>query len=137
MAIVYSGALTLGFVAGLRTLAAPAVLLLQRGGIAGYLLGIAAVFEMVVDAVPRVPARTGAPGLTFRIVSGMFVGWAFCSFHVVNPILGALLGGVGAVAGAFLGLRIRLAAIQRIGAFPAALLEDVVAVGLAVLVVTR
>jgi uncharacterized membrane protein len=129
--------LALGFVAGLRTLTAPAVLFLQRGGIAGYILGIGAVFEMVLDAMPRTPNRTGAAGLTFRIISGFLVGWIFCGSHGTNAILGALLGAVGALAGTFLGLRVRLAAIRRLGALPAALIEDAAAVGLAVLAVTR
>lgn len=62
MIIVYAAALLLGFVAGLRALTAPAVLFLQRGGIAGYFFGVGAIFEMVMDAMPQTPARTGAQG---------------------------------------------------------------------------
>lgn len=116
---------------------APAVLFLQRGGIAGYVLGVGAIFEFIVDAMPRAGSRTNPIGLTFRSISGIVVGWALCSFHGANPYFGALLGWGGAIAGAFLGLRVRLAAIQKLGALPAALLGDVVAVGLALLAVTR
>ena len=44
---------------------------------------------------------------------------------------------VGAVIGAYAGHAARLAAIARIGGYPAAIVEDLVAIGLAAFIVTR
>ncbi len=137
MTAIYALALLLGFVAGLRSFTAPAAVFLQRGGVAGYLFGVGAILEMIMDAMPRTAARTSVQGLTARIVSGIVVGWFFCSFHGANALLGALLSVVGALAGTFLGLRARLAAIARLGARSAALLEDFMAIGLAIFAVAR
>lgn len=136
MTIVYAAALLLGFVAGLRSLMAPAAVFLQRGGIAGYLFSVGAILELIMDALPRAPARTGAQGVIARIISGIVVGWFVCSFRGANPFLGALLSVAGALAGTFIGLPVRVAAIQRLGALPAALLEDFVAIGLTIFAVT-
>ena len=131
------GAFILGVVAGLRTFTAPAVLFLARGGWAGIVLGVLALAEFGVDLMPNTPARTGPPGLAARIVSGAVVGWFFAGAAGAPAAAGALAGVVGAVVGAFGGKAVRFAAIGWIGAIPAALLEDLVAIGLAVFVVTR
>lgn len=52
-------------------------------------------------------------------------------------IVGAILGIVGALVGAYGGRLVRIAAIARIGAVPAALAEDLIAIGLAAFIVTR
>jgi uncharacterized membrane protein len=52
-----------------------------------------------------------------------------------SVLLGVLLGAVGAVAGAYIGLAARRRAIEAIGRVPAALLEDALAIVGAVLVV--
>jgi uncharacterized membrane protein len=127
----------LGFVAGLRTFTAPAVLWLMRHfGIWAIVLAALAVAEYVGDLYPKTPARTSAFGLIARIVSGAFVGWAMATSTGGSGMLGAIVGVVGALAGAYGGLAIRLKAIAAIGEISAALLEDVVAIVLAVLAVT-
>jgi uncharacterized membrane protein len=135
---LYLSALALGLVAGLRTFTAPAAVFLARGGIAGIVLACVALGELIADKLPKIPARTSPPALIARIVSGGFVGWYFISSSDGgSAILGAGLGVVGALIGAFGGVRVRRFAIDRIGAIPAALCEDAIAIGLAAFVVTR
>jgi uncharacterized membrane protein len=130
-------ALGIGFVSGLRTFTPVAAVLLMRGGILGIIAAIAAVGEYVVDVLPNTPSRTQAMGLSARIVSGAFVGWIIATMHDGSGIFGAIAGIAGAVIGAYAGHAARLAAIARIGRYPAAIVEDLVAIGLAALIVTR
>ena len=130
-------ALGVGFVSGLRTFTPVAAVLLMRGGILGIIAAIAAVGEYVVDVLPNTPSRTQAMGLSARIVSGAFVGWMIATMHDGSGIFGAIAGIAGAVIGAYAGHAARLAAIARIGRYPAAIVEDLVAIGLAALIVTR
>lgn len=135
MVVVLIGAFLLGVVAGLRSLMAPAVLYLARGGIAGYILAVAALAELVGDIMPKTPPRTFPPALIARIVSGGFVGWILCAWHGASPIAGAIVGVVGALIGTYGGKAVRLWLIERAGAIPSALIGDAVAIGLAVWVV--
>jgi uncharacterized membrane protein len=135
--MIFLLAFGLGIVAGLRTFTPLAAVFLVRGGIWGIVLSIAAVGEYVVDVLPNTPSRTGAGGLSARIVSGALAGWVFTSMHQGSGILGAVAGVVGAVIGTFGGHAARIAGIARVGSYPAAILEDAVAIGLAALIVTR
>ena len=130
-------ALGIGFVSGLRTFTPVAAVLLMRGGILGIIATVAAVGEYVLDVLPNTPSRTQAIGLSARIVSGAFVGWIIATMHDGSGIFGAIAGIAGAVIGAYAGHAARLAAIARIGRYPAAIVEDLVAIGLAALIVTR
>lgn len=130
-------AFLLGCVAGLRTLTAPAVLwLVRHRSPAAYLLGVLAVLEYAGDLSPRAPARTQAFGLGARLLSGAFCGGAVALPSGVSLFLGALVGALGAIVGAYVGLAARTRAIRLIGRVPAALLEDAVAIVGAVLIVT-
>ena len=130
-------ALGIGFVSGLRTFTPVAAVLLMRSGILGIIAAVAAVGEYVVDVLPNTPSRTQAMGLSARIVSGAFVGWIIATMHDGSGIFSAIAGIAGAVIGAYAGHAARLAAIARIGRYPAAIVEDLVAIGLAALIVTR
>jgi len=126
----------LGIVAGLRTFTAPAVLwLLRHGGLWAWLLSAAALFEYALDVSPKAPARTRAVGLSVRIVSGGFVGWAIATSAGHSAIAGAIAGIAGAIAGAYGGLALRLKLIEIMGPITSGIVEDVVAIGLAVLIV--
>jgi uncharacterized membrane protein len=143
----------LGFAAGLRTLLAPAALLLVRGGVAGYVLAVGSLAELGLDLSPVAQSRTRAVALAGRLVSGAVTGWLFLtfvrtgitwhsssdngttqvasiSFLVLPPVVGALVAMAGALAGAFGGKAFRLWLIGRIGAVPAALVEDAIAVAI-------
>ena len=130
-------ALGIGFVSGLRTFTPVAAVLLMRSGILGIIAAVAAVGEYVVDGLPNTPSRTQAMGLSARIVSGAFVGWIIATMHDGSGIFSAIAGIAGAVIGAYAGHAARLAAIARIGRYPAAIVEDLVAIGLAAVIVTR
>jgi uncharacterized membrane protein len=127
----------LGLVAGMRALTAPAALFLARGGTIGIVLAVLAVGELIADMLPQIPSRTSPPALIARILSGGIVGWFIAGANTSFAIVGAVLGIIGALVGAYGGRMVRIAAIERIGAVPAALVEDVVAIALAALIVTR
>lgn len=119
-------ALLFGFTAGLRTVTAEAVYFgIHGGGAWRVLFPVAAVGEYAGDLLPQVPARTTVGPLLARCASGAAMGWTAAHFP------GAVAGVLGALIGAFGGLRMRMALIKSIGAIPAALLEDVIAIGLA------
>jgi len=134
--MIYLAALLLGVVAGLRTFTAPAVLALMRHrSFWAYLLAVAALAEFAADLYPKTPARTGIPGLTARILSGGACGWVVAGGAGGSQWLGAALGVLGALAGAYGGLSLRRRAIGAFGPVPAALLEDAVAIAGAVAIV--
>jgi uncharacterized membrane protein len=124
-------ALLFGIIAGLRTMTAPAAYFLHRGGIAGYILAVAALGEYIYDASPNARSRTHPIGLSARVVSGGITGW------FVAGIPGAAAGVVGAVAGTYGGHALRLKLFDALGAVPSALVEDVIAIALAVFAVSR
>jgi uncharacterized membrane protein len=129
-------ALLLGTVAGLRTMTAPAVLLLvRRPSRAAGVLAVMALAEYAGDLYPKAPARTAAGPLLARIASGAFCGWYVNrSGPRTRAVAGPCAGALGAVAGAYGGLLIRRRAMARIGPVPAAIVEDVVALAGAVLI---
>jgi len=132
MALALVVALLFGIVAGLRTMTAPAIYFLARGPlVAGIVLAVLAVVEFVGDKLPTTPARIRAMQLGLRLLSGGAVGW------FVGSAAGALAGIIGAAIGTYGGYYARMAAAQRVGALPAALTEDAIAIGLGILAVTR
>jgi uncharacterized membrane protein len=133
---IFIAAFFLGIVSGLRALTPIAALFIPSGGIIGILCAIAALAELIGDKLPFIPSRTSLPALSLRIFSGAFVGSSFSEGHGVSPIFGAMLGVLGALIGTYGGRAARIAAIAKIGAFPSAILEDAIAVGLAALIVT-
>jgi uncharacterized membrane protein len=141
----------LGFVAGLRTMTAPAVvawaahlgwmrlsdspLAFMGSGWAVALFTVGALVEYVLDLLPGTPARTAAFGLTARVVSGLLVG-ASVAFAGGFLLWVGLLGGVvGAVSGAFGGYRARVGLVAALHSPDAAIAipEDLIAVGLGLL----
>jgi uncharacterized membrane protein len=124
-------ALLFGLIAGLRTMTAPAAYFLHRGGIAGYVLAIAAFGEYVYDASPKARSRTQPLALSVRILSGAVTGWFVAGFG------GAAAGAAGAIAGCYGGHALRAALIKATGSLPAALIEDAIAIGLAFFAASR
>lgn len=130
-------AFSLGFVAGLRTMTAPAVLRLIRDqNKAAYVTALGALGEYAADLSPKAPSRTQPGALIGRAWSGAYCGRRLAPSSD-RVIAGMALGAVGAIAGAFGGLAVRRRAIDAIGPVPAALLEDAVAIAAAVLIVTQ
>jgi uncharacterized membrane protein len=148
-------AVLLGFVAGIRSQVPVALLAVeaQQGRFdpgAGRLARrfaspeamraslVAAAGELVADKFPATPARTTWGPLGQRLATGATIG-AAVHYDAGQPRpLGALLGAAGAGAGALAGTRARAFAAERTR-LPGPLLgalEDLVAVALAVAVVT-
>jgi uncharacterized membrane protein len=144
-------ALLIGVVAGSRTFTAPAAvawaahfgwLQLQEspfaflgGGVAPWVLIVLAAMELVTDKLPMTPSRKIPAAFGARVLSGGFAGAALgasSSMLAVGPglgIVGAIIGTLGGYA-----LRVRLAAFFRHD-LPAALIEDALAVGGALVIV--
>ena len=149
-------AFAMGFVGGLRSLTAPAVVcwaarlgvLSLRATPLGFLSSsvavavftVLALAELVADKLPNTPARTAAMGLLARFLLGGLCGSALAlASQPVSWIPAALLGAAGGIVGAFAGYqaRIRLAKILNVPDFVIALTEDAVAIAAAILIVTH
>lgn len=110
------------------------------------LLTLLAVGELIADKLPFVPSRLKPGPLTIRILAGALCGAALAGSSGALPSMGALPlvagaipGGVGAIAGSFLGSWYRRTVLTASapGRLVAALLEDTVAVAGAIAIVTR
>jgi uncharacterized membrane protein len=102
-----------------------------------YVATALALGELVTDKLPATPSRKTAMQFGARILSG-----ALCGAAVATPggamLLGLFLGAVGAVVGTFGGAAMRAWVAQSFGKdLPAALLEDVIALGSAILIISR
>ena len=152
---VFVFALGIGVVAGLRSLTPPAVvawavhlgwlnlstsLLAFMGSIiAVVIFSLLAVFELIADLLSSTPKRTAPAGLTARILMGGLCGACVCAASNQSFILGAILGALGGVIGAFAGYEVRrkLVAALNIKDIFIALLEDLLTIGLACFFVTH
>ena len=97
----------------------------------------AALGELIVDKLPNTPSRKMAMPFAARVVVG-----ALCGAAVATPagsmVVGVLLGAVGAVVGTFGGAAFRGWMARAIGKdLPAALIEDLIAIGGAIFIVSR
>ena len=146
----YSSALLIGVVAGLRSMAAPALaswaarlgwlrlsdtwLAFLGAAWTPWILTVFALGELIVDKLPSTPSRKAPGGFVARIVTGGLSGAAIATAGggmgggLIAGIVGAIIGTLGGHA-----FRARLAA-----AFgrdrPAALIEDAIAIGGALLI---
>jgi uncharacterized membrane protein len=152
--MIFLLAFVLGFVAGLRSMTAPALVAwaarlgwLQLEGTplsflgipwVTYLLTLFMVAELVADKLPRTPARTMVGPFLARILLGGLAGAALAVGSGTSLALGAVVGGLGAIAGTLGGYRARTGLVKALGVpdVVVALAEDCVAVGGALLVVS-
>jgi uncharacterized membrane protein len=148
-------AFLIGVVCGLRSLTAPAVVAwaAHRGWIhlnqarlhflgstpAVVIFTLFAIVELVGDQLPSAPSRTAPPGLIARILLGALCGAAIAASGAQSIALGALLGAMGGVAGAFGGYRVRTRLVKalKVPDFVIATLEDAVAIGAGLFIVSR
>jgi uncharacterized membrane protein len=155
MNYVFVFAIGIGIVAGLRSLLAPAVvawaahfdllnlnsspLAFMGSRTAVAIFTILAIGELVADKLPKTPTRTAFAPLLARILLGALSG--ACLFVAAGKSLlaGAVLGGIGGVIGAFAGYEIRRRIVNNlhIKDFFVAVCEDLVAIALACLLVSR
>ncbi|HET8923451.1 MAG TPA: DUF4126 family protein [Candidatus Acidoferrum sp.] len=100
---------------------------------------VLALVELISDKLPKTPSRTEPMGLIARIIMGAFAGACVATGAGQGAVLGGLLGAAGAVAGTFAGYRARTQLVKALGTpdFVVALLEDLVAVGGSLYLVSR
>jgi uncharacterized membrane protein len=155
---IYLLAIGIGIVAGLRSLTAPAMVtwaarlgwinltgspLAFMGSTAAVVVfSLLAMIEFVSDLLPKTPSRTTPVPLIARIVMGGLSGACLCASanqSLVGALLvGATLGGIGGVIGAFSGYeaRKRLVSGLQVRDFVIAIPEDLVAIGFACFLVS-
>lgn len=144
-------ALGIGFVAGLRSLTAPAAVswaahlgwldlqgssLAFMGSTAAVLIfSVLALGEYVADVLPQTPNRTKPGPLGARIVMGALAGSCISLSAGHSWLAGAVPGGIGGVIGAFVGYEIRRRIVTgaKVKDAVVGVSEDLVAVGLAYL----
>jgi uncharacterized membrane protein len=145
----------IGVVAGLRSLTAPAVVSWAAYSAWIHLTGsplafmgskwsvgiftILALLELVADQLPSTPPRTGAMGLSARVVTGALTGAALAVAGGGALWMGAVFGAIGGVVGAFAGYHARVGLVRglRIPDFAIALPEDAIAIGLGLFLTSR
>jgi len=148
-------AFLIGVICGLRSLTAPAVVawaahrnwlnlnntsLSFMGSTAAVIIFVLlAVVELIADQLPNTPSRTKPPGLIARLVLGGLSGGAVAAAGAQSLVIGACLGAAGGVAGAFGGYQVRTRLVRALGVpdFVIACLEDAVAIGGGLLIVSR
>jgi uncharacterized membrane protein len=154
-ALALALAFSIGVVAGLRSLTAPAVVawaahlgwinlhgtpLSFVGSVwAVTIFTLLALAELVADQLPKTPSRTAPVGLSARIVTGALTGACLAVAGGVTPWLGALAGSLGGIAGAFGGYHARVGLVRalRVPDFAIAIPEDLIAIGLGLFLASR
>jgi uncharacterized membrane protein len=150
----YLLALGIGIVAGLRSLTAPAavswaahldwldlhesIFSFMGSTTAVTIFSFLAAAEFVGDILPRTPRRTLPGPLAARFLSGGLSAACLVTSSDRSLLIGVLLGGIGAVIGAYAGYETRRRAVAglRVKDVMVAVPEDVVAVAVAYLIVS-
>jgi uncharacterized membrane protein len=143
----------IGFVSGLRSMTAPAVVSwaarlgwidLSKTPLAflgyaatPYNISLLAIAELIADKLPMTPSRKAPAGFIARIVLGAFSGCALSLGIGQSGVVGAVLGCLGAVAGTLGGYKARTSLVSalKVPDILIALLEDALAIGVGLFVV--
>jgi uncharacterized membrane protein len=152
---VFALSVCIGIVAGLRAMTAPAAvswaahmgwlnlqgspLAFMGSTIAVAIFSLAAIGEYVTDKLPKTGSRTAPPALIARLVTGGLSG-ACVSFSGGQTLMvGAILGAIGALIGAFGGYQVRTRLVKALNVKDifVAIPEDLVAIGFAFFVVSQ
>lgn len=151
---IYAGAAAIGAVAGMRSTAVPAIVeqLTHRSGaavqdefgllnhpVAGYAAMTLAAAEAAADKLPLMPKRADADSLSARAIAGASSGAALCTAKKREPLLGALLGALGAIAAAY-GLSVlhsRTAGAFEIPGPLGSIVADAIAAGAGILLLSK
>lgn len=150
----YLPAFLIGVVAGLRSLTPPAAvscaarlgwlhledtpLAFLGFAVTPYILSVLAIGELINDKLPKTPSRKAPAPFAARVVMGASCGAAIGAPDGALPG-GLMAGAIGAVAGTLGGYEFRRGLVKATGGkdLPIALLEDAIAVGAAVSIVSR
>jgi len=147
-------AFLIGLFAGLRSLTPPAAVawavhlgwlkLGQRLSLIGSLpaviiLSVLAIGEVIVDKLPNTPNRTAPLGLIGRIVTGGFTGACVALGGGKSAYFGAALGVIGGITGCFGGYQVRARLVKSLRQpdFAIAVIEDLIAIGGSIFIVSR
>jgi uncharacterized membrane protein len=152
--MIFVLAFLIGVLVGLRSLTAPAAvswaarlgwLHLENTALAflgfsatPYIFSLFAIGEWIADKLPKTPSRKAPMGFIARVASGALCGAALGAPG--NALLGGLAAGiVGAVAGTFGGYEFRVRLVKATGGndLRIALLEDAIAIGGSLLIVSQ
>lgn len=154
-AVLFLGCFSIGIIAGLRSLTAPALvswaahlgwldlsgswLSFAGSRSAAIILSLLALAELVADKLPKTPKRTDFGPLVFRVITGGFSGMALCASAHQPLVIGTILGILGANAGAFAGYEIRHRLVKTFGLpdYRVAAAEDIIAIGGGLLLVSH
>jgi uncharacterized membrane protein len=153
---VIGRALSLGAVAGVRSMSAPALLsrAASRGSIEGIeetpfaflaspraarILTVLAVGEALADKLPFSPDRISPPGLVGRMASGGLVGAALFAAAERRAAIGAGLGLLASVAASSPSYYLRVKTQERLGLpnWAVGLVEDALAEGTGLLALRK
>jgi uncharacterized membrane protein len=105
--------------------------------VTSWILSLLALGELVTDKLPTTPSRKIPIQFGARIVTGALSGAALAA-STGGWIAGVVAGIIGAIVGTLAGAELRGRLSRVIGNdLPVALLEDVVAIGGALLIVSR
>jgi uncharacterized membrane protein len=145
----------IGVVTGLRSLTGPAVtswaarlgwlsligtpMHFMSSIITVVIFTVLAVVELVADQLPSTPARTAPVGLSARVVMGGLCGATVALAGGESIALGIVLGVAGGIAGAYGGYQARTRLVKALGVpdFVIAVVEDIVAIGGGLLILSR
>jgi len=145
----------LGMASGLRSMTPAAVLAwaaqshwphLDQTGFAfmsaritAYILTVGACVELVFDKLPITPSRLTPGPLGARVVLGGLCAATLCAAFQQSAIFGAVVGGLGGFAGAWVGYHVRryLTTTRKAPDLLVALVEDAITIGSAVFAVSR
>lgn len=114
----YTKAAAIGIIAGMRSMSTPALvsnhlahnesqnlagspLSVLASSKTSSILKVLALGEMVVDKLPITPARISPGPLIARIVSGAISGAAICAAEDKRADVGAVVGGMAGILGAY------------------------------------
>ena len=151
--VIYLWAFLIGLTTGLRALAPLAIvswaahlgwlhlentwLAFLGATVTSWILSLLALGELVTDKLPTTPSRKIPMQFGARIVTGALSGAALAA-PTGGWIAGVVAGIIGAIVGTFAGAELRGRLSRVVGNdLPIALLEDVVAIGGALLIVSR
>lgn len=143
--MIYALAFLIGVIAGLRAMTAPAAISwaaylgwidLQGSWLsflghpwAPWIISALAFAELITDQLPTTPSRKVPAQFVTRILSGILCGAAI-GYAGASLAGGAIAGAIGAVVGTLGGASARSMLASAMGRDrPAALIEDIVAVG--------
>ena len=151
--VIYLWAFLIGLTTGLRTLAPLAIvswaahlgwlhlentwLAFLGATVTPWILSLLALGELVTDKLPTTPSRKVPMQFGARIVTGALSGAALAA-PTGGWIASVVAGIIGAIVGTLAGAELRGRLSRVVGNdLPIALLEDVVAIGGALLIVSR